>query len=156
MQGCLSDVDTKMLVGTYPRIKNDLAGAQHLIKMSSVMPFSFNAVDLFVVTINERPCTRSREVSRGLGHDAKTSKTANIVKDHCSPKNFTQKYQMNSVHAASTPINWPKDLQKYNICICKEGMYEIVFSSQQTKAKDFRKHCCNVLFPHAQQQPTKK
>ena len=41
MQGCQPDVDTKMLVGTYPRIKNDLAGAQNLIKMSSVMPFFF-------------------------------------------------------------------------------------------------------------------
>ena len=120
------------------------------------MPFFFNAVDLCVVTINEKPWTRAREVCRGLGHDAKKSKTANIIMVHCSPKNFTQKYQMSSVHAASTPINWPKDLQKYNIYISKEGMYEIVFSSQQTKAKDFRKHCCNVLFPHAQQQPTKK
>ena len=31
-------------------------------------------------------------------------------------------------------------------------MYEIVFSSQQPKAKDFRKHCCNVLFAHVRQQ----
>ena len=35
-------------------------------------------------------------------------------------------------------------------------MYEIVFSSQQPKAKDFRRHCCNVLFSHVQQQLTIK
>ena len=35
----------------------------------------------------------------------------------------------------------------------KEGMR---FSSQQPKAKDFRKHCSNVLFPHVQQQLTSK
>ena len=35
-------------------------------------------------------------------------------------------------------------------------MYEIVFSSQQSKAEDFRRHCCNVLFPHVRQQLTKK
>ena len=35
-------------------------------------------------------------------------------------------------------------------------MYETVFSSQQTKAKDFRRHCCNVLFPHFRQQLTNK
>ena len=38
----------------------------------------------------------------------------------------------------------------------KDGMYEILFSNQQPKAKDFRRHCCNVLFPHVQQQLTNK
>ena len=31
-------------------------------------------------------------------------------------------------------------------------MYELLFSSQQPKAKDFRRHCFNVLFPHVRQQ----
>ena len=31
-------------------------------------------------------------------------------------------------------------------------MYKLLFSSQQPKAKAFRKHCCNVLFPHVRQQ----
>ena len=35
-------------------------------------------------------------------------------------------------------------------------MYELLFSSQQPKAKDFRRHCCNVLFPHVRQQLTNK
>ena len=38
----------------------------------------------------------------------------------------------------------------------KRGMYELLFSSQLPKAKDFRKYCCNVLFPHLQQQLTNK
>ena len=63
---------------------------------------------------------------------------------------------MSSVHAACTPIIWPKDSQNYDIYINEEGMYEIVFSSQQSKAKDFRRHCCNVLFPHLRQQLTNK
>ena len=54
------------------------------------------------------------------------------------------------------PVDWPKDSQKYDIYINEEGMYEIVFSSQQPKAKDFRRHCCNVLFPHVEQQLTNK
>ena len=45
-----------------------------------------------------------------------------------------------------------KDSQKYDIYINEERMYEIVFSSQQSKAKDFRRHCCIVLFPHVRQQ----
>ena len=35
-------------------------------------------------------------------------------------------------------------------------MYELLFSSQQPKAKGFRKYCCNVLFSHAPQQLTSK
>ena len=54
------------------------------------------------------------------------------------------------------PVDWPKDLQKYDIYINEEGMYEIVFSSQQPKAKDFRRYCCIVLFPHVRQQLTNK
>ena len=44
-------------------------------------------------------------------NDAKTSKTANIIKAHVSPENITQKYQMSSAYAACTPINWPKNSQ---------------------------------------------
>ena len=32
------------------------------IKMSSVMPFTINAVELRIVTMNENPWTRAREV----------------------------------------------------------------------------------------------
>ena len=35
-------------------------------------------------------------------------------------------------------------------------MYELSFSSQQPKTKDFRRHCCNMLFPHVCQQLTNK
>ena len=35
-------------------------------------------------------------------------------------------------------------------------MHEIVFSSQQPKAKNFRRHCFNVLFPHVRQQLSDK
>ena len=112
------------------------------------MPFTFNAIDLCVVNINEKPWTRAKEVCKALEYNKKTA--------HVSPENYAQKYQMSSVPAAVTPINWPKDSQKYDIYINEEGMYEIVFSSQQPKAKDFRRHCCNMLFLHVRQQLTKK
>ena len=85
-----------------------------------------------------------------------TKKAANIVKNHCSKENYTQMYQMSSVPAVVTPVDWSKDSQKYDIYVNKEGMYETVFSSQQPKAKDFRKHCCNVLFPHIRQKLCKQ
>ena len=43
---------------------------------------------------------------------------------------------MSIVHGACTPIDWPKDSQKYDIYTNEEGMYELLFSSQQSKAKD--------------------
>ena len=35
-------------------------------------------------------------------------------------------------------------------------MYELLFLSQQPKAKDFRRHCYNVIFPQIRQQLTNK
>ena len=83
-------------------------------------------------------------------------KTADIVKVFCSQENYSQKYQMSGFTAAGKPVDWPKDSQKYNIYINAEGRYEIVFSNQQPKAKDFKRLCCNVLFPHFRQRLTNK
>ena len=109
------------------------------------MRFTFSSVELCVVTINEKPWARAKEVCRTLEYNKKTT---DIVKTFCSRENYAQKYQMSGFTAAVKPVDWPKDSQKYDIYINEEGMYEIVFSSQQPKAKDFRRHCCNVLFPH--------
>ena len=43
------------------------------------MPFTFNAVELYVVTINEKPWIGAREVYRALEYD-KATKSADIVK----------------------------------------------------------------------------
>ena len=126
-----------------------LTGPETIIKMSSVMPFTFNAVELCVVTINERPWVCAREVCRALKYNKKTE---NIVKNHCSKENYAQKHQMSDVPATVTPVYWPKNSQKFGIYINEEGMYELLFSSQQPKAKNFRKHCCNVMFSQIQQQ----
>ena len=77
-------------------------GPEIIIKMSSVMPFSFNAVELCFVTINEKPWTRVREVCKALECN---KKNANIVKNHCSKEIYTQRYQMSSVPAAVTPVD---------------------------------------------------
>ena len=54
------------------------------------MPFSFNAVELCVVTINEKPWTRAREVCRALEY-GKTTKAADILKHLCGRKNYAHK-----------------------------------------------------------------
>ena len=104
--------------------------------MSSVMPFAFNAVELKVVTINGKPWARAKEVCKALEYN---KKTAQVIRAHCTRENYAQKYDLTSVTTAGTPVNWPKDSQKYDPYINEEGMYEVLFGSQQQKAKAFRK-----------------
>ena len=139
-------------------ILKDFAGAWNLIKMSSVLQFTFDAVDLCVTTTNEKPWTRARKVFKMLEYDAKTSKTANIIRAHCSPENAIQKYQMSSEHSARMPINWPKDSQKYGIYTNEEGMYELLFSSQQQPKtlEDTAAMCCSYRCNNSSQTKWRK
>ena len=121
--------------------------------MSSVMPFAFNAVELKVVTVNGKHWTRAKEVCRALEYN---KKTAHVIRAHCTRENYAQMYDLTSVPTAGTLVSWPKDSQKYDLYINEEGMYEMLFGSQQQKAKAFRKYCCNEMFPHIRQQLTDK
>ena len=108
------------------------------------MPFSFNAVELCVVIINEKPWTRAKEVCRALEYN---KKTADIVKAFCSRESYTYKWQLNKFSTAGNFMDWPKDSRKGDYYTNEEGMYKLLLSSQQPKIKDFRRHCCNVMFP---------
>ena len=57
--------------------------------MTSVMPFAFNAVELHVMTINEKPWTRSRKVRNALGYE-KTARR--VVRHHCAIENIQHKH----------------------------------------------------------------
>ena len=98
------------------------------------MPFSFNAVEFCVVTINDKPWNRAKEICKALQYN---KKTANIVKNHCSKEYIQHKHQLAVVHAACIPINWPKDSQKLNLYMNEEGMIELLVGSQQPLAKEF-------------------
>ena len=63
---------------------------------------------------------------------------------------------MTKFTAAVNFVDWPKDSRKDDYYIHEEGMYELFFPSQQPKAKNFRKHSCNVMFPHIRQHLTNK
>ena len=76
--------------------------------MSSVIPFTFNAVELCFVTISERSWTRAREVCRTLEY-GKATKSADIVKHLCSKENYAQKCQLIGFVPETKPVNWPKD-----------------------------------------------
>ena len=117
------------------------------------MPFAFNKVKLCVATINEKPWARDWEVRKTLEYN---KKAADIVKAFYSRENYAHKWQLNKFPAAENVMDWPKDLREDDYYINEERMKEIVFSSQQPKAKDHRGHCCNVLFPYFRQQLTNK
>ena len=133
------------------------------------MPFTFNAVELCIVTINRKPRTSIREVCRALEY-GKATKVTDIVRHLCSREGYAHKLQLTWFVSETKPVDWPKESQKYIITLMRKGcmscylplytneerMYELLFSSQQSKAKDFRRHCCNVLFLHVRQQLTNK
>ena len=75
--------------------------------MSSVMPFTLNAGELCVVTINDKPWTRAREVFRALEY-GKTTKAADIVKNLCSRENYAQKYQVTELVSETNFMDWPR------------------------------------------------
>ena len=109
------------------------------------MPFTFNAVELWVVTINEKPWTRAKEVCRALQYN---KKIADIVKAFCSRENYDHYWQLGSVHAACTPINWPKYSQKYDYYINEEGMIELLVGSQQPLAKELAEYMGIKIIGH--------
>ena len=74
----------------------------------------------------------------------KSTKTAYEVRAHCSLENYAHKYQLISVRTEHTPMKWSIDSQKYDFYINEEGMYELLFKSQQLQAKAFRKYCCTL------------
>ena len=55
-----------MNIGFFDRIQKIFVQKQLQIKMSSVMPFTFNVIELCVLTINEKLWTRAREVCRAV------------------------------------------------------------------------------------------
>ena len=86
----------------------------------------------------------------------KKGRTRDVLKRHVSIENKQHKHELEGGAVAAHPLEWPKNSQPDDYYTIEEGMYKLVFGSQQPKAKDFRKHCFNVLFPHVQQQITNK
>ena len=74
--------------------------------------------------------------------------TAKVIKVHCRRENFAQKCQLIKWATAANLLNWLADSRKDDYYLIEEGMYEVLFGSQQPKAKGFGKYCCNEMFSH--------
>ena len=112
----------------------------------SHVPFTFTNVELYVVTVNGKHWTRAKEVCKALEY--KKGRARDALKKHVSIENKQHKNVLQSRAMAARPMSWPKDSQKYDLYINEEGVYEVLFGSQQPVAKKLRKHCCSVMFPH--------
>ena len=66
------------------------------------MPLTFNAVDLCVVTINEKPWTRAKEVCRALEYTQ--GRTRDVLKKHVSIENKQHKHELEGCTAAVHPL----------------------------------------------------
>ena len=116
---------------------------------SALVPLTFNDTKLFTITINDKPWTRAKEVCRSLNY---ARNTPNVISDHVSPENRAYKYQLVNLTTAVKLVKWPTDSRKDEYYINEQGMYELAFTSQQKEAKEFRKYCCNTLFPQIRQK----
>ena len=116
---------------------------QELKKDVFVIPFSFNAIELCVVTINEKPWTRAKEVCRALEYNGKT---ANVIKAHVSPENYAHKWQLTEL--VSSSMNWPIDSQKIDLYINEEWIIELLVSSQQPLAKELAEYMGIKIIGH--------
>ena len=103
---------------------------------SALVPFTFNNVKLFTVTINGKSWTRAKEICKALEYK-KTTKTGDVIRSNCSCENITQKCQL--IGLADTSVQWPKNSQKYDIYINEEGVHELVLKSTMSNATDFAK-----------------
>ena len=75
---------------------------QELKRMSSVMQLTFNAVELCVVTMNEKPWVRSRKVCRALQYQK--GRARDVLKTHVSIENKQHKHELEGP-AAVTPVD---------------------------------------------------
>ena len=114
----------------------------------ALVPFTFNSIKLFTVTINGKHWTRAKEICQSLKYHRETG---HVIRDHCSCENIRHKYELVGLADVANPVQWPSDSQKYDLYINEEAMYELGFTSQQDKAKHFRQYCFNTLFPQLRQ-----
>ena len=118
--------------------------------MYSLVLFTFDVVELRILTQNDKPCTRATELCKGQS----------IRKNSCCHKNFLwlRKLRSKVINKSSCSLLWrtswvgPRTREKISINITEEEMHELLFSSYQPKAANFINNIHNITFPQIRQQ----
>ena len=87
------------------------------------MLLTFNAVELCVVTITEKPWSRAREVCKALEYNKLPRQ---VVRQHCSRENYFHEWQFARHVSETKSVDWPKDSQKLHLYINEERMIELL------------------------------
>ena len=90
---------------------------------SALVPFTFNSIKLFTITINDKPWTRAKEICQSLNY---ARNTPNIISDHISPENRAYKYQLVNLPSGGKSVKWPTDSRKDEYYINEQGIHEII------------------------------
>ena len=96
--------------------------------MYSVMLFTFNTVEIYVMTINKNIWTRAREVCKALEY-GKANKFADIIKQLCSRENYAHKWHLTEFASKMKFMDWPWDSRKDDYYTNDERVYKLLFSS---------------------------
>ena len=84
------------------------------------MQFSFNAVKLCIVTINEKTWTCAKEACMALEY--KKGMASGVLKKHVGIENKQHKDDLEGHPAAAPPLEWSKNSQPDDNYINEEGM----------------------------------
>ena len=104
--------------------------------MFSVIPFAFNAVELYVVTVNGKHWAHAKEVYKALEYQRQTK---DILRGHVSIENKRHRFELQGGSVTEPPLEWLKNSQPDEYYLNEEGMYEVLFGSQQPLAKKNQK-----------------
>lgn len=86
------------------------------------------------MAVNSKLWANSREVCRA--NDVhKTTKTADVLMQLCFSENYTKECHLRHFISETNLLSWPKGSQKYKYYTNEEGMYELLFFSQEPKIK---------------------
>ena len=118
---------------------------------SALVSFTFNNTKLFTITINDKPWTRAKEVCRSLNY---TKKTPDVIVDPVSLENRAYKYQLTDLprNGEVNGLNGQLIVEKMNITLMSKVCMNWHLPANKKKAKEFRKYCCNTLFPQIRQK----
>ena len=98
-----------MNIGFFDRIQKVFVQKQLQIKMSSVMPFTFNVVELCVVTINEKLWARAREVCRAVEYQKGRARDVLKSMSALTTNSINMNWKDAKQRRPPSPLEWPKN-----------------------------------------------
>ena len=101
---------------------------------SALVPFTFNSIKLFTVTINGKHWIRAVEVCKALEYKRKRK---DVIREHVSIENKQHRYELQGITDSS--LVWPKNSKPEEYFLNEEGIHELVLKSKMPKSIELAK-----------------